>query len=112
MIGFTPKPWRLETNEDQHATLWRRKTHSKSGYNLIVKIWSLGGYIAEVSNRNGRVTREKMLSNGRLITISPDMYDLLTKVLTGNKATMKERIEIFNNIKAVLAYVDGTGPKP
>lgn len=111
MIKFTPKPWRMETHVDPQPKSYR-ETHSRSGYNFSVKIWSLGGKMAEIFNRHGRITREKMLANGRLMSVSPDMYDLLTDVLTGNQATMKERIRIVCDIKAIIAYIDGTGLKP
>lgn len=120
MIRFTPKPWKMSSFERQGAKPYRvrasegvtepyRITHSRSGYNFAVVIWSLGGKMAEIFNRQGSVTREKMLANGRLMTVSPDMYDMLKIVLT---ATAQDKNKVIADIDAILAYVDGTGDKP
>lgn len=105
MIKFTPKPWKIVVYEaDIHNF---DPSHRQERQN----IWSLGGKLAELYNRP-KVGIEKTRANAQLMVVAPDMYDLLTKVLTGNQATMKERVEIVNDIKAVLSYVDGTGLKP
>jgi len=129
MIRFTPKPWSIVPHENSNTpqriysregvTKPYRKTHSRSAYNFSVHIWSLGGKTAEVFNRHGRITREKMLANGRLVAASPDLYDILTELL--NEAYSPDwefnwcngyANEIIDKAQAILKYVDGTGEKP
>ncbi len=122
-IKFTPKPWKIITFERPRARPYKikasegvtkpyRDTHSRSGYNFSVHIWSLGGKVAKVFNRHGRVTREKMLANARLISVAPNMYGLLDQALQEEMSSNLVFADTLRDIAKILAYVDGTGPKP
>ncbi|MCK5615577.1 hypothetical protein KAR91_77650 [Candidatus Pacearchaeota archaeon] len=112
MIRFTPPPWKMSSWERQTRKPHRR-AHSRSSYNFAVVIWSLGGKTAEIFNRHGRVTREKMLANGRLMAVSPDMHNLLEDILEIKQKDLQEDLpNLLDKAKAILSYVDGTGNKP
>ena len=105
IIKFTPKPWKVVVYEADILNF--DPSHRQERQN----VWSLGGKICELYNRR-HVGIEKTRANARLISVAPDMYELLDQALQEEMSSNMVFADTMRNIATILAYVDGTRLKP